>query len=265
MKATRHLTSIIVALVLAGTVLSLSIGEANSHAIRQVPNRPTPTSAAKAYRFLDGMMDRYVTGSRLRLVQSYTGGVLGKRGFTDSFPYDDALIIDAFLARGRSGDIRRARVLASSLIYIQAHDPDHDGRFRAAYAPTPLTSPSKIRATDMTTDVGELAWVGDALVQLYARTRSAMYLRGAQSMALWVQKHARDSRGQGGYTGGQHPNGSPIRWKSTEHNLDIYSFFDLLAKETGDRTWAKRALWARRFVRSMWDASARDFLRRDWQ
>src|SRR6202035_2425140 len=112
------------------------------------------TSEAKGYQFLDQMMDKYATGSTLRLVQSYEGGYLGRQGFTDSFTYDDALVIDALLARGQAGDVARAEVLGNSLLYIQSRDRAGDGRIRAAYAPKPLTSPAQIQATGSATDVG---------------------------------------------------------------------------------------------------------------
>jgi hypothetical protein len=47
--------------------------------------QPAPVSAgrldhsvARAYTFLNLMMDRYAAGSTPRLVQSFTGGVLGR-------------------------------------------------------------------------------------------------------------------------------------------------------------------------------------------
>jgi len=99
-------------------------------------------------------MDRYTTGTVPRLVQSFTGGVLGRQHFTDSETYDDALIIDAYLTEGTATGLARARVIGNALLYVQAHDPRHDGRVRAAYAPLPLTSPAKVKATDPTSDVG---------------------------------------------------------------------------------------------------------------
>ncbi len=44
------------------------------------------------------MMDRYATGSTPRLVQSFTGGVLGRNHFTAAETYDNAVLIDAYLA-----------------------------------------------------------------------------------------------------------------------------------------------------------------------
>ncbi len=219
----------------------------------------TLTSQAKAYRFIDLMMDKYAAGSQLRLVQSYEGGYLGRQHFTDSFTYDDALIIDALLARGQTDDMARAEVLGNSLLYVQRHDPAADGRIRAAYAPTPLSSPAQIHATEPETDVGNMAWVGQALVQLYIRTRRGAYLKGAERIGDWVQAHTYDTRGAGGYTGGETASGSKIMWKSTEHNIDLVSLFSLLATATHDSVWAARSAHARRFVAAMWSPTRKLF------
>lgn len=228
-------------------------------ASRNSPDTRYLTSADKAYRFLDQMMDKYASGSRLRLVQSYEGGYLGRLHFTDSFTYDDALIVDALLARGRSSDVGRAKVLGNSLLYVQRHDPAGDGRIRAAYAPTPLASPAQVRATDRTTDVGNMAWVGQALVQLYLRTGRRAYLAGAVRIGDWVQEHAYDTRGAGGYTGGEFASGSRIMWKSTEHNIDLVGLFSLLAAATGDPVWTARSAHARHFVTAMWNPAQKFF------
>ena len=123
-------------------------------------------SVAGAYAFLNLMMDRYAAGSTPRLVQSFTGGVLGQQGFTSSVTYDDALVIDAYLAEGTRAGRARAEVIGDGLLYVQAHDPAHDGRIRAAYAPSPLLGPGDVDATDPATLAGNMAWAGQALVQL---------------------------------------------------------------------------------------------------
>jgi hypothetical protein len=211
-----------------------------------------PTSLAAAYTFLDTMLDQHANGNVRRLPQSYTGGFLQKAGYTDSVTYDDALMIDAFLARGTADDVSRARIIGDSLLYVQANDAKGDGRVRAAYGPAALDSPSAISATDRTSDVGNMAWVGQALVQLYAKTSDTAYLTGATRIATWIQTNAADTRGAGGYTGGRDEADKKITWKSTEHNLDLYALFTMVATETGDQTWATRAASARRFVVSMW-------------
>jgi len=125
-----------------------------------VPARQLDRSVANAYSFLSQMMDRYAAGTTPRLVQSFTGGVLGQQHFTASETYDDALLIDAYLAAGTAAARSRARVIGDGLLYVQANDPRHDGRVRAAYAPTPLRSPADVTATDPATLWA--AWRGPA-------------------------------------------------------------------------------------------------------
>jgi hypothetical protein len=221
---------------------------------------PRPgSSVQRAYQFLNQMMDRYATGSAPRLVQSFTGGVLGRQHYTDSQTYDDALLIDASLAEGSVQGLARARVIGTALLYVQAHDPAHDGRIRAAYAPAPLRHPGDVHATDGSTDVGAMAWAGMALTQLHAATGSGAYLAGAERIGRWIQAHCRDGRGPGGYTGGFTARGTKIEWKSTEQNIDAYALFRMLAAQTGDRVWQAHAAWARGFVTAMWNAGQRRF------
>jgi hypothetical protein len=216
-------------------------------------------SVARAYAFLNLMMDRYAAGSTPRLVQSFTGGVLGQQGFTSSATYDDALVIDAYLAEGTPAGRARAETIGDGLLYVQAHDPAHDGRIRAAYAPRPLLGPGDVNATDPATLAGNMAWAGQALAQLYAATGRAAYLNGAEAIGNWVQAHCHDVRGAGGYTGGETAGGQQIEWKSTEHNIDLYVLFTLLARETRAQVWQARAAWARRFVAAMWDGQQHHF------
>ena len=211
-------------------------------------------SVADAYLFLDQMMDSYATGPARRLVQSFTGGVLGQRRFTSSETYDDAVVIDAYLAANTPAARSRAAVIGRGLLFVQANDPRHDGRIRASYAPVPLRSAADVTVTDPASQAGDMAWAGQALVQLYAATGRKAYLTGAEAIGNWVQAHCYDTRGPGGYTGGETANGQQIEWKSTEHNIDIYALFSLLADQTRDSAWLARAAWAKRFVAAMWDA-----------
>jgi hypothetical protein len=214
-------------------------------------------SIADAYEFLQLMMDKYAKGSTLRLVQSFDGGPLGR--FKDAVTYDDALFVDAMLAGGSGNDLARAQIVGNAFLYVQAHDKAGDGRLRAAYAPKPLKSPRDIVVDDNTSDVGNMAWVGQALAHLYAKTSNVGYLDGALRIAQWLQNNTYDERGYGGYTGGYTAKGAKIEWKSTEHNIDVYALFTMLAAESGQRVWTSRAAWAEHFVASMWDASAGRF------
>ncbi|HTS97092.1 MAG TPA: hypothetical protein VMI33_10760 [Streptosporangiaceae bacterium] len=219
----------------------------------RVPARALSRGVVRAYAFLSQMMNRYATGPTPRLVQSFTGGPLGREHDTSSDVYDDALIIDAYLAAGTRAGRSRAEVIGNALLYAQAHDPRRDGRLRAAYAPVPLLGPGSVKITDAATPAGDMAWAGQALAQLYGATGIRRYLRGAEAIGNWVQAHCYDPRGAGGYTGGEAASGQKIEWKSTEHNIDLYGLFSLLAAQTRDPVWAARAAAARRFIKSMWD------------
>ena len=210
-------------------------------------------SVSDAYEFLRLMMDKYAKGSTTRLVQSFDGGPL--KSFKDAVTYDDALFIDALLAQGSSDDIARSEVVGNAFLYLQTNDKAGDGRLRAAYGPKPLRNPGDIHVDDNTSDVGNMAWVGQALVQLYAKTSNASFLNGALAIANWLQNNTYDTRGHGGYTGGYTARDKKIEWKSTEHNIDIYAFFTMLAAESGESEWATNAAWAQGFVASMWDSS----------
>lgn len=198
------------------------------------------------------MMDKYATGSTTRLVRSFDGGPL--KGFTDAVTYDDALFIDAMVADGSVAAVVRAKVVGNAFLYVQAHDVAGDGRLRAAYAPQPLRKPGDVVVDDNTSDVGNMAWVGQALVRLYATTSDGAYLSGAVQIAQWLEANTYDVRGAGGYTGGYSARGKKIEWKSTEHNIDVFAFFTMLATESGETQWSADAAWAKRFVASMWDA-----------
>lgn len=202
-------------------------------------------------------MDKYAKGSTTRLVRSFEGGPL--KNFSDAVTYDDALFVDALLARGTAGDIARAKVVGNAFLYVQVRDKAGDGRLRAAYAPRPLENPRDVIVDDNTSDVGNMAWVGQALVQLYAKTNDAPYLNGALRIAQWLRANTYDTRGNGGYTGGYTSRGTKIEWKSTEHNIDVYAFFTMLAAESGESQWTTRAAWAKQFVASMWEARAGRF------
>ena len=247
----------------AAAALILSACAVDSGGAAFAPVRPAKrgavaaASVSKAYRFLDAMMDRYARGNATRLVRSFDGGPL--KDFSDAVTYDDALFVDAMLQEDTANDISRARVIGNAFLYVQAHDKARDGRLRAAYAPKPLKSPSDVKVDDNASDAGNMAWVGQALVQLYAKTSDASYLRGALGIAQWLRVHTYDMRGSGGYTGGDTVRGKKIEWKSTEHNIDIYAFFTMLAAESGESRWSANARWAKRFVASMWDSRAGRF------
>src|SRR5262249_36876915 len=69
-----------------------------------------------------------------------------------------------------------------------------------------------------------------------------------------------DTRGAGGYNFGVDGGKKLQLFKSTEHNIDAYALFWMLARLTGSRVWANRAGHARNFLSASWDRDAGLFL-----
>ena len=214
-------------------------------------------SVQRAFDFLDAKFDEYGTGDDLRVPRSYTGGFFETPTWTfvSSFAYDDALMIIAWLARGRPDDRRRATVLGDTLLYAQAHDPVGDGRTRASYQPNPfITGDGTPQIGSPAAYTGNQAWVGMAFAHLYARTRERRFLDGALRAAEWIHEHTFDGdRAPYGYTGGRTADDRPNTYKATEHNIDTGAFFTMLAQLTGRRVWRSRARIAFAFVAAMRD------------
>jgi hypothetical protein len=221
-----------------------------------------------AYHYLDVVQDAYVTGGEPRLLQSYNNesGLM-----TAGFVYDNALATLAYLANPTVANVRRARLIGDALLWIQANDEKYtDGRVRQAYAAGPMLfyggGPDLpgLRRDDGKaaflwpfgfggSSVGDIAWTGLALAQLYADTRIGKYLDGAVALAEWITTKQSPFR-YGGYHGGLAADGeTPQPWVSTEHNIDAYALFMLLRTLTRARLWAAHAEVAAAFVRKMWN------------
>jgi hypothetical protein len=205
-------------------------------------------SLGRAYQFLDAMMDAYAQGMTPRLAQSYSDQI-GLQ--TTAFTYDNALQIIALLESSpfvvallhrQSQNLARATLLGDSLLYAQQHDPTYtDGRLRDAY----FTNPFVLQNGTVNlagnpffftgSAVGNMAWAGLALVHLYRATGKQQYLTGALQLGRWIVLNAYAAQGLGGYTGGVDGNNNRFTYKSTEHNIDVYALFSLLARLTGDQ------------------------------
>ncbi len=272
----------------AGAVASTGLAPLFSPGIAQASSTPQPGNSSwndpetfrasidRACAFLDTMMDAYAQGATLRLIQSYSdqGGLL-----STAFTYDNAVAIQAYLLRGRADDIERAQVLGNGLIYAQANNfPVSDGRFAQAYfVNVPASDGSGAYITPAAAPfyfygsaVGDQAWAGMALAQLYRRTRNSAYLNAALKVANWIVTNTYDTRGPGGYTFGatinQFNQSVPsTNGKSTEHNIDTYAFFTMLAELTRDgganngTSWSRLAHHAFLFVQAMYNAEGHFF------
>ncbi len=227
-------------------------------------------SINKAFAFQEMMMDAYATGNTIRLTQSYSDG----SGLeSTAFTYDNAVSIHAYLLRGTADGLKRAEVLGSGLIYAQANNfPIADGRFGQAYFVNTPTSdgayitPAAFPFYFYTSAVGDQAWAGMALAQLYRRTGQSKYLTAALSVANWIVTNTYNTQGPGGYSFGtsinQYNESVPsTNGKSTEHNIDTYAFFTMLAalthggKSDNGASWASLAEHALAFVIAMYNTA----------
>lgn len=219
--------------------------------------RGLAASLQGAYAFLDQMMDSYAQGATVRLCQSYSDQIAGGTFASTAFIYDNAVLLLAYLARGRGRDVQRAIVLGNALLFAQKNDPAGDGRFRQAYYAGVETGGAYV-STGLPyfqgSAVGDVAWPGIALAQLYARTGAPAYLQGAVKAANFIVNTTRDNNAPGGFFFG---NGQTN--KSTEHNIDCYALFSMLARLTGDANWHTQANYAKSFVEAMYDAPSGHF------
>lgn len=217
-------------------------------------------STNAAYIFLRQMMDAYAQGSTVRLCQSYCDQIAGGTFFSTAFTYDNALLALAFLARGHADDVRRAAIIGNALLYAQQTDPAGDGRVRQAYMAGVADSHGVFVTPGLSffqgSAVGDVAWAGIALAQIYARTHVHAYLEGALRAATFIETTTRDNTNvpPGGYFFG---NGQSN--KATEHNIDVYALFTMLAQLSGDNSWLDGAAHARAFVEAMFDAPSGHF------
>lgn len=212
-------------------------------------------AVARAVQFLAAVTDaHHTTGPRL--AQSYCDG----SGLDDiAFVYDNALALIALL---RAGDVQHARAIGDALLFAQNHDETvTDSRLRQAYhADVFVNGAGSAKETahfgwefGLTgTAVGDMAWAGIALAQLARKTGVAAYREGTLAIGRWIQANTSSDTGLGGYTFGA--TDGLEGHKSTEHNIDVYSYFRLLAALTGDATWTARAKHAWAFVASVWNA-----------
>lgn len=222
--------------------------------------------------FLDTMTNAYPqTLNQPRLPQSYADE-LGL--FSTAFVYDSALAVVAAIAAGR---LDLARTIGEGLLYAQTHDPVYnDGRLRQGYNVGPYTfydgnrNAHGLVQADGTanigwqfgfigTAVGDMAWPGIALVQLFEATGEKAYLDGARRIGQWITSRAVNGGTLGGFSFGVNGADAAIPNVSTEHNIDAVSFFTMLHRADGAQAWLDASGRALRLVESMWNPEDRFF------
>ncbi len=245
----------------------LSAAQAESLLGQLVGNADAYVAAVeRGFGFLKQMMDAYAQGSTVRLSQSYSDAALKATGFT----YDNAVAIQAWLRAGDAESLERAQILGDALIYAQANNfPIADGRFAQAYyvniasADGVYVAPAAAPYYFYGSAVGDQAWAGMALAQLFHRTGASRYLKAALAVGNWIVTNTYNTLGPGGYSFGtiinQNNESEPsTNGKSTEHNIDTFAFFTMLATLTkgasasNGKTWTELADHALTFVLAMY-------------
>jgi len=183
-----------------------------------------------------------------------------------AFLYDNAVAATALIGCGHTTEA--SRIGDAMLAALDLDRYWHDGRLRNGYlagavgsGPMKLAgwwdAQRKLWAEDryqVGSDSGNMAWAMLALLALDRASKDHRYLDGAKRIGAWL-KQWRSKIGPGGYTGGifGHETAPVVeRWKSTEHNTDLFAAFSGLARESGEKAWGVEAEAARSFVHAMW-------------
>ncbi|MGE5279151.1 MAG: hypothetical protein ACM3L6_00195 [Deltaproteobacteria bacterium] len=182
-------------------------------------------AAAGAEKEAVGRFNRWLLVHRNRatgLLPSFEGDAAVRDW---AFTYDQALAAIVFLERGETEEARRILDF-----YRTARRSDDGGFLNAYYAAT--GDPAEYIA-----HAGPNLWLGIAVLQYTARTHDTAYLGIARDIARWL---ATLTDAEGGIRGGP-----AVAWYSTEHHLDAYAFYRMLAAVTGgeeDDALARRTL-----------------------
>jgi outer membrane murein-binding lipoprotein Lpp len=154
-----------------------------------------------------------------------TGLVMSFEGDNDiagwAFTYDQSLAIQAYT---NYSDLERARKL---LDFFQKKAKRIDGRFLNAYYVLD-GSPA-----EYVVHSGPNIWLGIAALQYTKKTQDYSYFNLAEGIAE-ATIYLQNQDPEGGIRGG--PN---LEWYATEHNLDAYSFFNMLYKMTKKQRYAQ--------------------------
>jgi len=182
----------------AGLAATAPIPQAHAFQASPDSDSPDPGLAASiqgAFAFLNQMTDSYAQGTTVRMCQSYSDQIAGGTFSSTAFVYDNAVLLLAYLARGRGQDVQRAIVLGNALLDAQNNDPAGDGRFHQAYF-AGVDNGGVYVSTGLSyfegSAVGDVAWSGIALAQLYARTGVPAYLQGAVKAATFIDTTTKD-------------------------------------------------------------------------
>lgn len=206
------------------------------------PGPARASNVGDAYQHIYDRMDMHTADpATARLIESYAApyapSTTGR-----AFVYDNALAVGALLARHETEDVSRARLIIQKLIELH-------------YLGNPLRESYDARTSSVWSSAvytGNLAWTMIALMQYYKYSGDgdadflSEILAAAMDMGDRIEGRCRN--GEPGYTMFDYTA------KSTEHNIDLYAAFELIASELEEPAagaWRERSRWALAFVESM--------------
>lgn len=219
----------------------------------------------------------------LRLSQSFvtTDHLVDISQQMSAHTYDNALLLIAYLSMYGATEeekyLNYARIIGDAFLYAMKHDRFYnDGRLRNVYSAGDLVNrkdgASRIAGWwDHVTErweedkyfhgssTGNMAWAGTALTSLFEVTKDRQYLEGAETLARWCIDNTQTNFGYTGGMEGWEGNQENVSWKSTEHNIDLYSLFFRLYCLAGATYYKDAYINAENFVRSMWNEKSQCF------
>lgn len=238
------------------------------------------TNVKLACALCDGLAQRMGEGGNqpliLRSFEPANGGsalhpALENTGFT----YDNAVVLIALAGCNRLAEVKR--IADAFVIAVDTDRHYHDGRLRNAYRSGPVAvgsdgmllpgywnTVSNAWAEDgyqVGSATGSTAWGALALLVTYDRTGEQIYLDTAVKVMNWIHRETADPERAGYFGGffGHEPSPIPAKWKSTEHNLDIYAVDRWLSTIQPAGGWGARGEKALKFLEQMWDADEARF------
>jgi hypothetical protein len=201
-----------------------------------------------------------------------------------AYLYDNAA---AAMALSYAGKHERARQIADAIVYALGHDRSYDdGRLRNAYSsgdPRSFKGWFSAKKAEfarlpgfwdfkdkawyedfyaVSTSAGNCAWALMALCEVFrnaAPPAGDRYLAAAKRIGDFILT-LKDA--EGGFTGGYEGwegSETKLRYKSTEHNIDLISAFDSLYRLSKDEKYRDASDHAGKFVLSMYDKERRCF------